>query len=401
MKLAFFVARRYLFSQKKRSVINAISWISLIGIAIGTMALIVVLSVYNGIGDLTQSLFNVFDPELKIEAKKGKTFDLDSIPLSEIEALENVKSTSAFVEENMWITYKEKNKIVTMRGVDDNYHKQTGIDTLLFSGKYELKTIESNHYIVMGVGSFFGMGINSYDAHTPVGIHIPKRNSGIGFSFENTFNSGYALPTGSFRIQGDIDDKYVIADIDFTRQLMNYSETEVSALSVAVKNKKNIAATKENIQTLLGDNYTVKDRFEQQPLYYKIFKSEKIGVFLVLSLIVLIATLNLISSLSLLIIDKHKDIKTLQSMGANKQLIKKIFFCEGILISLWGTAIGLGLGFIVCIIQQKFGIIKMGSNFVVDSFPVSMQIGDFVAVFLMVGALSVISVLYTIRRAKI
>ena len=365
------------------------------------MALIVVLSVYNGIGDLTQSLFNVFDPELKIEAKKGKTFDLDSIPLSEIEALENVKSTSAFVEENMWITYKEKNKIVTMRGVDDNYHKQTGIDTLLFSGKYELKTTESNHYIVMGVGSFFGMGINSYDAHTPVGIHIPKRNSGIGFSFENTFNSGYALPTGSFRIQGDIDDKYVIADIDFTRQLMNYSETEASALSVAVKNKKNIAATKENIQTLLGDNYTVKDRFEQQPLYYKIFKSEKIGVFLVLSLIVLIATLNLISSLSLLIIDKHKDIKTLQSMGANKQLIKKIFFCEGILISLWGTAIGLGLGFIVCIIQQKFGIIKMGSNFVVDSFPVSMQIGDFVAVFLMVGVLSVISVLYTIRRAKI
>ena len=401
MKLALFIARRYLFSQKRRSVINVISWISLIGIAISSMALIVVLSVYNGIGTLTQSLFNIFDPELKIEATEGKTFHLDDIAYNDIISLPTVSYASPIVEENMWITYKERNKIATVRGVADNYAAMTGIDTMLHLGRFELTNSQSNQYIVMGLGVYYELGINSYDAHTPVGIHIPKRNAAIGgLSFERAFNSEYALTTGAFNIQDDFDRKYILANIDFVRQLMNYTSDEVSWIAINVLHPDDLSSTKAEIQRLLGKGYTVKDRFDQQPLYYKIFKSERMAIFLVAALIVLISTLNLISSLSLLIIDKRKDINTLKCMGANKHLIRTTFFTEGLLIALVGVLCGMAAGFAVCLLQQEFGIIKMGENFVVSSFPVAMRAVDFVAVFVLVSLLSLVAITYSVFRNK-
>lgn len=401
MKLALFIARRYLFSQKRRSVINVISWISLIGIAISSMALIVVLSVYNGIGTLTQSLFNIFDPELKIEATEGKTFHLDDIAYNDIISLPTVSYASPIVEENMWITYKERNKIATVRGVADNYAAMTGIDTMLHLGRFELTNSQSNQYIVMGLGVYYELGINSYDAHTPVGIHIPKRNAAIGgLSFERAFNSEYALTTGAFNIQDDFDRKYILANIDFVRQLMNYTYDEVSWIAINVLHPDDLSSTKAEIQRLLGKDYTVKDRFDQQPLYYKIFKSERMAIFLVAALIVLISTLNLISSLSLLIIDKRKDINTLKCMGANKHLIRTTFFTEGLLIALVGVLSGMAAGFVVCLLQQEFGIIKMGENFVVSSFPVAMRAVDFVAVFVLVSLLSLVAITYSVFRNK-
>ena len=401
MKLALFIARRYLFSQKRRSVINVISWISLIGIAISSMALIVVLSVYNGIGTLTQSLFNIFDPELKIEATEGKTFHLDDIAYNDIISLPTVSYASPIVEENMWITYKERNKIATVRGVADNYAAMTGIDTMLHLGRFELTNSQSNQYIVMGLGVYYELGINSYDAHTPVGIHIPKRNAAIGgLSFERAFNSEYALTTGAFNIQDDFDRKYILANIDFVRQLMNYTSDEVSWIAINVLHPDDLSSTKAEIQRLLGKGYTVKDRFDQQPLYYKIFKSERMAIFLVAALIVLISTLNLISSLSLLIIDKRKDINTLKCMGANKHLIRTTFFTEGLLIALVGVLSGMAAGFAVCLLQQEYGIIKMGENFVVSSFPVTMRAVDFVAVFVLVSLLSLVAITYSVFRNK-
>lgn len=401
MKLALFIARRYLFSQKRRSVINVISWISLIGIAISSMALIVVLSVYNGIGTLTQSLFNIFDPELKIEATEGKTFHLDDIAYNDIISLPTVSYASPIVEENMWITYKERNKIATVRGVADNYAAMTGIDTMLHLGRFELTNSQSNQYIVMGLGVYYELGINSYDAHVPLGIHIPKRNAAIGgLSFERAFNSEYALTTGAFNIQDDFDRKYILANIDFVRQLMNYTYDEVSWIAINVLHPDDLSSTKAEIQRLLGKGYTVKDRFDQQPLYYKIFKSERMAIFLVAALIVLISTLNLISSLSLLIIDKRKDIKTLKCMGANKHLIRTTFFTEGLLIALVGVLSGMAAGFVVCLLQQEFGIIKMGENFVVSSFPVAMRAVDFVAVFVLVSLLSLVAITYSVFRNK-
>jgi lipoprotein-releasing system permease protein len=365
------------------------------------MALIVVLSVYNGIGTLTQSLFNIFDPELKIEATEGKTFHLDDIAYNDIISLPTVSYASPIVEENMWITYKERNKIATVRGVADNYAAMTGIDTMLHLGRFELTNSQSNQYIVMGLGVYYELGINSYDAHTPVGIHIPKRNAAIGgLSFERAFNSEYALTTGAFNIQDDFDRKYILANIDFVRQLMNYTYDEVSWIAINVLHPDDLSSTKAEIQRLLGKGYTVKDRFDQQPLYYKIFKSERMAIFLVAALIVLISTLNLISSLSLLIIDKRKDINTLKCMGANKHLIRTTFFTEGLLIALVGVLSGMAAGFAVCLLQQEFGIIKMGENFVVSSFPVAMRAVDFVAVFVLVSLLSLVAITYSVFRNK-
>lgn len=404
MRTTHFIARRYLFSHKKKTVINVISWISLIGIAVGTTALIVVLSVYNGIGQLTQTLFNVFDPELVVEPAQGKTFHTDSIAYDAICRCDGVTSVSQLVEENAWITHKHNEAIVQLRGVDDRYGGMTGLDTMIYDGEYFLSDETAGGtpvaFLLFGGEIYYNLGLGSY-TNSPVAVHIPKRGSGIGFSMEDAFNSSYAYSAGSFYIQQEIDSRYVVADIDFVRQLMDYAPDEVTALAVAVDNPRHTDHVKDRLQELLGDGYTVKDRFDQQPLYYKVFKSERLGVFLILSLIVLIATLNLVASLSLLIIDKRKDIATLKSMGMERDDIRRTFFVEGVMISLVGVVAGLVVGFVVCLLQQQFGIVKMGSNFVTDAFPVAMRIIDFVATLLVVTLLSVGAVWFTVRKAKI
>ena len=407
MHLPFFIARRYLFSRKRKTIINVISWISLCGIAIGSMALIVVLSVYNGIGDLTQSLFNVFDPELIIEKKEGKSFHLDhDFPLAEIEKIEGVNGVSEIVEENAWATYNQNEQILFLRGVDSNYIQRSGLINNLadhiFDGRVNYKLKDNDQYFVL-LGSMlhYNLGVNYMDMHTPLVVHIPKRGSGIGFTMEDAFNTQYATVSDYFMVQSEIDSKYAVADIDFVRSLLDYAPDEVSFLALSLNENVNINKVKKQISKLIDNQYVVKDRFEQQPLYYKIYSSERIGVILILSLIIIIASFNLIASLSLLIIDKRKDNYLLQCLGAEKSTLRKIFFTEGMLITIVGVVIGLFLGFVLCFLQQQFGLIPMGDgNFVTDSFPVSMHVADFVVVFVLVTAISTISVWYTVKKAK-
>ena len=400
MRLPLFIAQRYLFSNKKRTIINIISWISLTSIAIGTTALIVVLSVYNGIGELTQSLFNVFDPELKIECVEGKTFHTSAIDYDGITTLPGVKRVCQVVEENAWMTHRENESIVQLRGVDDQYGSMTGLDTMVYEGSYLLHEGDLD-FLLFGAELYYNMGINAY-TNQPVAIHIPKRGGGIGMTMNDAFNSCYAYPAGNFYTQQDIDSRYVIAPIRLVRELMDYTPDEVTSLSVALDNEKSVKRIKQQLQTLLGEEYTVKDRFEQQPLYYKIFHSERLGVFLILSLIILIATLNLIASLSLLIIDKRKDIQTMKSMGMEDKTIRSTFFSEGMMIGVIGAVAGLVIGFVICWLQQHYGIVKMGGgNLIVNAFPVAMRLSDFVATFVMVMLLTALSVLFTVRHAKL
>lgn len=407
MNLPFFIARRYLFSRKRKTIINVISWISLCGIAIGSMALIIVLSVYNGIGDLTQSLFNVFDPELIIEKKEGKSFHLDKdFPLAEIKGTEGVDGVSEIVEENAWATYRQNEQILFLRGVDSAYIYRSGLINNLadhiYDGRmtYDLKDGE-RYFAILGSTLHYNLGVNYMDMHTPLVVHIPKRGTGIGFTMDDAFNTQYATVTDYFMVQSEIDSKYAVADIDFVRNLLDYSPDEVSFLALSLKQDANEKHVKRRISELVGDQYTVKNRFEQQPLYYKIYSSERIGVILILSLIIIIASFNLIASLSLLIIDKRKDSYLLQSLGAEKNTLRKIFFTEGMLITAVGVAIGLFLGFLLCFLQQQFGFIPMGDgNFVTDSFPVTMHVTDFIMVFVIVTAISTVSVWYTVRKAK-
>ena len=399
-RLPSFIACRYLFSRKDRTVVNLISWISLVGITVSTMALIVVMSVYNGIGQLTQSLFNVFDPELLVEPAHGKTFRTSQIDYSAVVGMDGVSSVSQIVEENAWLTMRQAESIVQLRGVDDTYGTASGLDTFIFQGEYLLKE-DSYYFLLFGWNIVSRLGINSM-TNTPVSVHIPKRGtSSLGFSIDEAFNNGLALPAGAFAIQEEIDNLYVVTHIDFVRQLMNYESDEVTALAISLYPDATLSNVKNELRRMLGDDFSVKDRFEQKPLYYKVFHSERLGVFLILSLIVLIATLNLIASLSLLIISKRKDIHTFCALGMHKSQIRRVFFTEGMLIALVGVVAGLLLGFLACLLQQHFGIVKLGANAIVDHFPVAMRFVDFLATFLVVSLLSSLVVSFTVRRAHI
>lgn len=410
MKLSRFIAQRYLFSRKRKSIITIISWISLIGLSVSAAALIVVLSVYNGIGGLTQKLFNVFDPELKVESKTGKSFAASNELLQNLNSIPGVKSVSCIVEENAWVTYRQNQAIVFLRGVDDNYPAITGIDTLIYDGEYILsdeelrhdenygETLRTTNYAIAGALIYDQLGLRGL-SNEPMAVHIPKRGKGIGLSLDDAFNTGYLYLSGTFYIQQDIDSKYILADINFVRNLLDYPDDECTSLAIALDGKKP-KQTKAAIISLLGDDYLVKDRYEQQPLYYKIYRSERFGIILILSLIVLISTLNLIASLSLLIIDKKRDMSTMRSLGMESRTIRDIFFREGLLISAIGVSVGLAVGFIICFVQQTFGIVKMGSNFVVSAFPVQMRLSDFLLTFVLVMALSSLAVWFTTRTSK-
>lgn len=410
--LSSLIARRYFFSRKQRTVINIISWISLIGIAVSTAALIIVLSVYNGIGQVTQTLFNSFDPELVVQPAQGKTLHLHDIDYDALCRIDGVATVSQIAEENAWMTYRHNEAIVSLRGVDGNYHLVTGLDTLLYEGIYRFTDtvaapddegdtmLTTVHYLLMGAEVYYNLGVRDV-SNIPVAIHIPKRGVALGLTMDEAFNTGYALPGGNFYIQQDIDNRYVVTDIDFVRQLMDYADDECTTLAIALQPGARVSKVKTAVAALLGDGYRVLDRFEQQPIYYKVFRSERLGIYLILALIVLISTLNLVASLSLLMMDKRHDIATLRSMGMPARQVRRIFRIEGVLIAAMGVAAGLLLGFFVCFVQQQWGVVKMGSNFVVNAFPVAMRGIDFLLTTAMVMALSTLAVLFAVRKSKV
>lgn len=413
MHVGLYIARRYFFSRKRRTVVNVISWISLVGIAVSTAALVVVLSVYNGIGGVTQGLFNAFDAPLVVQPAKGKTLHASQSDLDALRRVDGVAAVAQVVQENAWMTYRHNEAIVALRGVDGVYHRVTGLDTLLYEGTYRLADTVLTaadeegvadtavlHYLLMGAEVYYNLGVRDV-SNVPVAVHIPKRGAALGLTMQEAFNTGYALPGGNFYIQQDIDNRYVVTDIAFVRSLMDYAPDECTQLCLGLAPDAKPERVKERVRALLGDGYRVMDRFEQQPIYYKVFRSERLGIYLILALIVLISTLNLVASLSLLMMDKRHDAATLRAMGMEGRAVRRIFRIEGLMISGLGVLAGLLLGFIVCFVQQRFGIIKMGSNFVVSAFPVAMRGVDFLNTTVMVTALSGLAVLFAVRKTKI
>ena len=407
MKIEGLIAVRYLFSRKQRSVVNVISWISLVGLMVSTTALIVVLSVYNGIGDITKKLFSTFDPELSIEPSKGKTFHTSTLDLQRLRSIEDVDKVSCLVTEVAWITHGQNQAIVKLRGVDEDYAAVTGIDndTHIYLGQYLLGD-STTHTLIVGGQIYHDLAM-TIPASMPVAVHIPKRGTtSIGHTTDEAFNIGYAYPVGAFFIQQDIDRQYVITDIDFVRQLMRYTPDEVTSLALKLKPGANLDKVKNSVTQSLNhsatQSFTVKDRYDQQPLYFKIYRTERLGIYLILSLIILISTLSLVASLSLLILNKRDDIFMLRSMGMERRHIRRAFLLEGLLICATAVVAGLVVGFVICFLQQQLGLIGMGDgNFVVSTFPVAMRGADFLITFLLVMAISALSVSLTVRRAQI
>lgn len=397
LSFALWIARRYLFSKKSHNAINIISGISATGVATGTMALIVVLSVFNGFESLISDMFSAFDPDLKISLVQGKTFDIKT---KEFDTLRKMKSVAVFtevVEENALLRFNEKQMPATIKGVSSSFKDLTQIDSILYDGEFVL-TDGVFDYAVPGIGvaSTLGFGAKFID---PLYIYAPKRTSKINLLRpETSFNQSGTFVSGLFTVQQlQYDDQYVLVSIDLARKLFEYDDNTVSAIELKTAKTENIDITQKSIQKLLGSKFQVKNRYEQQESFFKIMKIEKWITFLILSFILLIASFNIIGSLSMLVIDKKADIETLKNLGANHQLIKMIFLLEGWLISLVGAVVGLVLGTGICLLQQHFGWIKLGTGYVVDAYPVVTNFTDIILVLLTVLFMGWLSAMYPAR----
>jgi len=396
MNISIFIAKRYLFSKKKRNVINIISGISIMGVTFGTMALIVILSVFNGFDNLIKTLFNSFDADLQITLNEGKTFKSDSLVIQGVKEVEGVEYFVEVIEENALFEYDDKQFIGTMKGVSENFSKMNGIDTMIYDGEFYLKRGTENYAVVgYGVAYYLSIGLTFI---TPLKIWVPKRKENITFDIETAFNKKYLYPSGIFTIQQEYDNKYIIVSIDFARELLEYT-TQVTAIEIGVDENYNVNKIQKQIQTILGSGFDVKNRYQQHELLYKIMKSEKWAIFLILSFIMIILSFNVVGSLTMLIIDKQKDIQILKHLGANNSLIRNIFLFEGWLISITGAVIGLVLGLIICLLQIKFGFVQFPSSgtFIVDAYPVHLNFMDFISVLLTVAIIGFLAAWYPVR----
>lgn len=399
MNFPFYIAKRYLFAKKSHNIINIISVISVVGVAIGTLALVVVLSVFNGFEDLVKSLYNSFNPDFQVTVKEGKTFHESEISRAAIEQIPGVISYTQVVEENALIKVKSEQYIVTLKGVSKDFLRNNPMDSMLVDGRFILED-NQNDFAIMGYLVAYHLGIRINDFANPMTVFVPKRTGKNLTVFEQSFNTGHLIPSSVFSIQQEIDSRYIIVPINFARKLLEYS-TELTSIEVRINPEADADKIQKQIQTLAGNNFVVKNRYQQQELLYKIMKSEKWAIFSILTFIIIIAAFNVVGSISMLILDKRKDIAILFSLGADEKKLKKIFLQEGILITISGTLIGLIFGFILCYLQIQFGLIKLGGEtgaFVVDHYPVKMKLIDFVAVFSIVFFIGIAAAWYPVKR---
>ena len=366
------------------------------GVAIGTIALIVVLSVFNGFDNLVQSLFNSFDPDLKITSVIGKTFPSNNEKIQMLEKADGILFLTEVVEENALLRYDERQYIATIKGVDENFVKMSGIDSMIIDGDFTLVK-DGKPYAVIGQGVAVNLAVG-LNFISPVIFYVPRNTKLISMNPAKAFNRKYIFPSGIFAIQQDFDSEYVIVPLFFARDLLGYTN-EVSAIEIKVDPAYETSVVQENIKELLGPDFSVKNRFEQQELLYKIMKSEKWAIFLILTFILVIASFNVIGSLTMLIIEKKKDIGILRSMGTSLSMLRRIFLYEGWMISLFGAFAGLILGTLICWVQQHFGIIKLqgSGSFVIDAYPVSIEMLDVMWVFLTVLLIGYLAAWYPVR----
>jgi lipoprotein-releasing system permease protein len=408
MNLPSFIARRYFFSKKSQRAINIVSMISMFGVMVGTGALIVVLSVFNGFESLVISLYNSFDPEIKITAAEGKTFTASASLLEQIRKTEGVSAASVTLEENILVKYRDKQYIATMKGVDDAFAKVSGLDTMLADSRRDVAASGENQFqltsgdtdfAVVGGGIAYNLQLNMGDYFSQLDLYAPRKNAGSLNHPEEAFNRKFISPSGVFSIQQEFDSKYIIVPIRFAREMLE-DEINISSIEVAVRPGASTEVVKAQLAGLAGDQYKVLSRLEQHALLYRIMKSEKWAVFLILAFILLIATFNVVGSLTMLIIEKQKDIAVFYSMGADAVLIRKIFFAEGLMITLFGAVLGLFTGGVICFLQQQFAIIQLGNSgsFVVEAYPVAMKLSDFFYVFITVFIIGSFAAWYPAKK---
>lgn len=396
MRVSYFIAKRYLFSKKNLNIINIITGVSVVGVAVCTMSLIVILSVFNGFESLVKTLYNSFNPDISITAKIGKTFTLTQHDLDKIKNIKGVKYIGEIIEENALLKYGDKQVVATIKGVDNSFLSRTRLDTMLADGSYVLER-GAGSLCVVGQGIAYNLQLNLNDVFRNIKVFAPRRNADINSPIaEEYFNEEVLMPSGVFAVQQEFDSKYVIVPINFARKVFEYP-TQLTSLDITLQPNVEAVLVQQQIVNILGNKFTVRDRYQQEVMLYNIMKTEKWAIFFILIFILLLSAFNALGSLIIIIADKRKDIKTLRSIGADNKLIRQIFLTEGMLASVLGMFSGLILGILLCVLQLKFGFIKLGENFVIKSYPVDIRMSDILIVAASVLAISFITNLIPMR----
>lgn len=399
MKFPFYIAKRYLISKKSRNAINVISFISILGVATGTAALIIILSVFNGFDDLLKKLYNSFDPDIKIAAAKGKTFEPDEKVIKILDSADFIELYSLCLEENAMLEYGKKQIIATIKGVDENYKLVTGLDSMIVKGNYELY-YNKIPLAIAGQGIAYSLELDT-DLVEPLRVFIPSRSAEFRGNFQDVtdnINEALVYTSGVFTIQQEYDTKYVILPLATARELLEY-ENNVSTIEIKLKKGVNIEDAVLFLQSNLGKDFDIQDRNKQHEYAYKVMQTEKWFIFMILVFILLIASFNVIGSLTMLIIDKKQDIQILKSLGANNKTIRSIFFLEGIFISFLGAIVGLIIGGLICWLQMEFGLVPLGNggSFIIENYPVLIKFSDFFSVMGTVLLIGVLASWYPVR----
>ena len=398
MNLSFYIAKRYLFSKKSHNAVNIISLVAGCGIAVATMATVCTLSVFNGFQGLVAGMFGAFDPELKITPAKGKVFNPETDLFLKIRSLPEIELISESLEDNAALSYKDREVLIVLKGVGNRFASLTDFESLLIDGSLELERGTSN-YALLGLGVANNLSVNPGFVF-PMEVFAPKRKAAVNLSNPKaSIASEYAYIGGVFRTNQPVyDNNYLIVPLRLARELFDY-ETEVSAWEIKLKPGTSIRKVQSQIQMLLGEDFEVKDRYQQQEDSFKMVSVEKWVTFLMLCFILLIAIFNITGSLSMLIVEKQSDVMTLRNMGANNRLISRIFFFEGWMISLIGGGAGIILGVLLCLGQRHFGWLKLGTgaNFAVDAYPVIVSVGDLLFILLTVLITGFLAVIYPVR----
>lgn len=385
-------------SRKKKNFINIISIISMVAIAFGTMALVIVLSVFNGLEDFVRQLYNSFDPELKIEPALGKSFEVSDIFIEKIEQTEGVAILTEVVEDNAYVRYKESEGIVKVKGVESNFLDQNRMAPAIVHGTAKLLE-DGVPYAIIGRGVQYTLSIPPDEDLNPIQVYYPKRGRLTStLNPLNLVNRKNIIPSAIFAIEKQYDVNYIFVPLSFAVELMQYGNRRTS-IEIKTGDNYNIKTVKANLQEVLGESYLVLDSDEQHSSLLKVLRMEKLFVFITFSFIIAVASFNIFFSLTMLAIDKKKDISILYSMGANNKLIRNIFIKEGAIISFSGAIAGLALGLLIVWLQKTFGLVSMGmATSVLDAYPVKMVYTDFMLTGI---SIIVITLLASLRPATI
>lgn len=401
MNFPFYIARRYLFSKKSTHAINVISGISVVGVAVATMALVVTLSVFNGFHDLVASFFTHFDPQLKVMPQTGKTVPADDPLLTKIRQMPEVQTAVECVEDQAMAMYGDKQAMVRIKGVDEKFSVLTSIkDILLGDGDFTLRAANLQ-YGVMGVRLAQSLGLGArYQGF--LRVYAPQKegqidlmNASDAFMVDSLLSPGVVFNVN----QSKYDSEYIITSISFARNLFE-QQGMLSSLELRLKAGSNVDAVKEKMQAVVGEKYVILNQYEQQADTFRIMNVEKLVAYFFLTFILMVACFNIIGSLSMLIIDKREDVKTLRNLGATDKQIVQVFLYEGRMISVIGAVVGILFGLGLCWLQQNYGLVALGESsgsFVIDAYPVSVRYTDVLLVFFTVVAVGFLAVWYPVR----